>query len=1360
MRRTTWLVRLLAASLATLAVPAVTAPRSAWAQPGDDWDVVRDPFDKTVVARLKGLLARNPSDADALAKLLTLYRRYRSVELLRKEYADALAAKPTDFALLVVSGRLARSERDDATALALFERAVAVRPDPAVLVEVGALERVAGRLPEARAAFDAALAGNPGKAIKQKALRALADLALAGKDVDGARRYFEAYIALEPGNVALRLELGDALAGAGRHADAIAVYADAEARLSTDPARRVEVVARIGAAEEGMGDEVAAVATYRRAIKLVPRGYYLEQELTARIVDIYRRKGELAALIEVYDREWALARRGHFEWSTLGSLYEETGEQDKAVVALRKAVAKAPYELETQRRLIGLLESTGRELEAIKQYEEVARVAPGEARFQLELAERYFRLEGEAKALAAAKRLEARFPTDPGVLAALADLYQRWNKEDLALAVLERLARIEPDDPDHLVLLGEQYHQRGQTDRALATWKRIGTAKTPEAYARLGDVLAEHDQVSEGLVYYGKAIKAAPDKPALYRGRAEILERQRSHAEAVADWEKALSLLTQPSDRSARREARNRIVNLLGRWDGGSHRAPYLQRWERGFAATPPEVDAGYFLVAYYQRYPQQGQPRAVLERLQGLAPDDHEVLLDLVKALRGERTAAAFDRAVALLLAMAKADPSREREAYTLIAEIKTDARQDTEAITWAQKALEKSPNDPAGHQRLAERYVEMLQLDAAIAAYTKVIELAPRNWDAFFKLAELHQQRKYDDGVATELYRRILRHATDDAVLERAGKAAIALEEINQTLGDLERVLAPLSAIMSHKPIYRRHLLDLYLRYVPRLVARARHGTSEVRTAVRRELDRLGGSGMKPLLEALSDQDLPTERAAAVSVLGHLGNRAAALPLVRVAKLEPPALDPSAPRQLGTLRNALDLETRIAALVAAGRLADPRVVGEVLPLTRSDEVGLREAAVFALAGVDAPAATSALKAALADPRPSVAALACLAPHPSLAEAKRAVLLDQSRPDLVRAACAAGLVGGGPGAQAALVAAAGDNLGETQRLAAHALGVAGDRAAAPTLLRAYVARAGQERGTVIAALARLAGGPPAPPIRLDDYPMRAGKLDLAALVRALGAGPATVGDAAELLIGHEAAVGDALTAALAGHRDAALGALLDLDARATGLGLGELTAGALSPAAERALATIGERVRGSVLARVIDADPKVAARALAVAGKIGGAEAERALIAATTDDRRTLRDAAVAALGRMRAPSPAAVAAIAARLTADDWQDRRSAAAAMADLGAQADVAALTRAATDGKALVREVVARTLGAVAGSAGLEPLLGLSKDPAPSVRAAAAAALARSTDARAKARRAELATDPDLRVRAAASAPQP
>ena len=1349
--------------LAALLLTAALVPAAAaHAQPGDDWSVTRDPFDKGVVARLKGLLARNPNDADALAKLLGLYRRYRTIELLRTEYDAQLAKKADDWATLVVIGRLALAAGDSATALTRLQAAHALKAEPTVAVELGALYRGAGQPYQAKDAFTRASAADAPRAVRMKALRALADLALAAKDVDGARKTFEALVALDPGNVALRLELGDALALAGRHDEAIAVFEDAEGRLGTDPSRRVEAVARIGQAQEGKGDVDAAIETYRRAIKLVPKGYYLEVELTARIVDIHRRRQTLPTLLAQLEKEWPSGRRGHFEWDTLAHLYEETGQQDAAVAAYQQAVAKAPYELETQRRLIQLLESVGRDRDAIARYEAVAREAPGESSFQLDLAERYRRIGELKRALELLRRMEGRFGGDPGVQSAIADMYLRWGQDDLALAALARVARLDPDDPANLITLGEQYYQRNQKDQAMATWRKIANARTAAAYARLGDVLAEHDGAAEGLVEYDKALKLEPTNADLYRGRAQIHERERNFAAAVADLEKALALWTKPSDRSARKDARRRLVALLPHWDGGRFRETYRARWRDAFAKTPPDLEAGYFLVELYRKDAGRapaGEPRATLERILSFAPEDQDTMLELIEVHRASKDA---DKAVALALELARIAPSREREMFELIAKIKTEeGNQDAEAIEWSQKALAKNPTDPDAYLSLAERYVQMQRIDDAAAAYARVIELDPRNFKAYFALAWLHRQRRRDADAA-ELYRRVLRQAQTDEDLEHAGREAITVEELAGTLGELEKVVAPLSTILAHKPIYRWILVDLYARYVPRLRGRLRSGTPEIRAAARAELDRLGRGGMKPLLDALADGKDPVRRRVAVDVLGYLGNRAAVAPLIRLAREPGDELDPTA-ASAGTLKATPDVEFHVAALVAAGRLGDPRAVAQVLPLVNHDEVSVREAAVYTLARTGDRAAITPLLTALADRRPSVAALACLglgtiADRAAVAAATSR-LADRAAPDAVRAGCAIGLARAGAAALPALTAAVSDNAGETQRLAAWALGMIGDRAAAGPLLTAYIARVGGDRSTIVWALARTGGALPAPPVDVVDFQTSgAGKLDLARLLRDVPGELPAVPAPADLLIGHTTDVAAALQAALGGHRDAALGVLGDLDARPDGLGLGELTAGTLSPAARDALTTIGRAIEPAVRAQIDDDDPKVAARALSVLAKIGGAEAVAAVSAALTGAAppvRTAAMAAVATLERRGQGSPALRAALVAKLTAPDWQDRLEAAEAEAALGPAADVPALIAALRDRNGFVRVAAADALGATGDRAAVEPLLTASHDDVWSVRAATARALRALRDPRAAARLDELAHDPHDDVKAAA-----
>ncbi|HEV7558704.1 MAG TPA: tetratricopeptide repeat protein, partial [Kofleriaceae bacterium] len=319
------------------AVLASTPSITALAQPGD-WGVTRDPFDPQVVARYRAILKSNPHDPGALANLLKMYRQYRTVDLLKSEYQKVLDASPDDWAALVIMGRLQHTTGDDARALELWTKAVAKKDDdPLSWLDIGEMLKQAGNNKDARAAYDKALGHATTKDMKRKALRALADLALATNDTDAANNYFKQFLDLDPTNAQLWIERGDAMLAAGKRDVALESYAAAEKLLGSDPARRVEVVARRGRSFEELGKEDEAVAEYRRAIKLAPKGYYIDAELIGRIIDIYRKKNGLPALLAQYEKEWPEGSRGHLEWSTLGRLYEETGAQDKAIAALKRA---------------------------------------------------------------------------------------------------------------------------------------------------------------------------------------------------------------------------------------------------------------------------------------------------------------------------------------------------------------------------------------------------------------------------------------------------------------------------------------------------------------------------------------------------------------------------------------------------------------------------------------------------------------------------------------------------------------------------------------------------------------------------------------------------------------------------------------------------------------------------------------------------------------------------------------------------------------------------------------------------------------------------------------------------------------
>jgi len=1357
---------LLAAALSFTAAGGLSSTATA-----EDWGVTRDPFNLNDIARYKGILKANPHDGTSLAKLYDMYRRYRTLDLLRAEYGKVLEKTPDDWSALVVLGRIHRTTGDDPRALELYTKAVAKKDaDPQTWIYIGEIQKAANKLKDARVAFDKALAHASQKDMKKKALRSLADLALATNDTEAANNYFKQFLDLDPKNAQLWIERGDAMLAAGKREVALESYQAAEKLLGTDPSRRMEIIARIGRAYEEMGKDDEAVKEYRRAIKSAPKGYYLEVELTGRIVDIYRKKQALPTLLAQYEKEWPEGSRGHFEWSMLGKLYEETGNQDKAIVALRRAVQKAAWELDTQRRLIALLENSGRDDEALAQYEAVVRAAPGEARFQLELAERYWRRGNEKKALETLTRLQSRFPTDPGVVSAIADIYTRWGKDDLAIIEFEKLAKIDPEELAHLVQLGEQYWQKGDKPKAFTTWKRLAASGRAAGFAKYGEVLGEHGNPTEAIANLDKAIEKEPKNIEFRKMRAAVYESQRTEPnirKALEDYDKILELIeNKPQNRLARRDARRRYVQLVTKNTAVNIDREKRTQWEAKFASG--DIDAGYFLIEYRKRK-SVNQLAETLIAQRKRVPDDQDILMELVTEYRRLRK---FDEAVALLLELTKLAPSREREAYTMIAAIKTEGRKDDEAIEWAQKALAKNPTNPQAHEELAERYVEMQRYPDAIAAYEKAVGLDKHNSKAHFALAQLYVQSG-QPLKATEMLRTVLRNESSEDVLGRAGAAAIDLEEMTDTLGELEKVISPLSFMMAHKPVYRRQLVFLYLRYVPRLVERVRHGNDEVRKAARLELDRIGGHGLQPLLEALRDQKDVNQQRVAVAVLGHLGNKGAAPPLVRIARQEPTRTVDT--RHVGTLTEPVtDLGLRIDALVAAGRLGDANVLADVLPLAEHQELGLREAATFTMGRTGDKKAVAPLVKALGDKAASVQMLACLGlgniEDPRVVPAVAGALAESRRADSTRAACAYALgVRKAKDGVPALLAALADNRNDTQRLAAWALGQIGDPRSLGPLVRAYFARAGRPADEILWAIARTSGAIPTAmsPAYGGDYPMRGtGPQSRYAPDLAIGSLPGTVPPAAgsaKLVIDHAPDIASGLVEALAEHRDVIVSVLADLDASPNQLSLGALVpVGARDPKLTAALDTIAIAIAPSIQSNLTAEDPKVRALAISVLAKLDGkvTGVDAAIGKALGDPGDQVREAAlyaVATVANRRGAAPAPlIAQLVKVLQSGPWADRRVAALAIGRMGAMADLGVLGKAAVDPSNFVREAVAISLGTIATPAGVDTLLALSKDEVAPVRAAAARSLGRVNDDRAKQRRAELAaSDPDDGVRAAA-----
>ncbi len=647
-----------------------------------DWTVHRDPFDPAVIARTKQLLAHDPHADAPFAHLIALYRGSRTVARLEAEYAAA----PADWADLVVLARLHRARGDLAGALALFERADALDVHATTRLAIADLRRSIA-IDTARDAYDRVLAASPPRPITLTAYRALIELSLADGDHVSADGYYAGLLELEPERAATWIDRGDSAAAAGVNQLALDSYAAAEGLLGSDPARRLELAARRGLVFEAMGEDGWAIAAYERAIEQAPRGYYLIAELTDRIIAIYRRYRALPRLASTFASDWPERTRGYFEWSTLGRIYDELGWNGRAIVAFEHATRAAPWEVATARRLIVLLDAGGRHDEALAQYEAAIRAVPGDASLSLELATRYAP-RAPAKALAVVNRLAAWAARDASVLAAIAELESRWARHDLARTMYERVARLEPDDEDHWLDVARSYLASHDVGGALAAWHRIAKRR-PAATAHFAELLRDHGELAKAIALYTDAIAQDDTNPAYYTGRAWAHDDLGETKAALADAEHALE---RSSHDRTRRTARHVVVEILQHTvdadDLGGPAAlwsAHRRAWTAAFAASPPDLDAGYLLVDLWAVSPcnpltsECAEYRHTLERLSALVPDDAE-LLDTLIVL--DRTAEHWDDALERLHQLARVAPARASEVHKRIADV-VSARHDAEGLT-----------------------------------------------------------------------------------------------------------------------------------------------------------------------------------------------------------------------------------------------------------------------------------------------------------------------------------------------------------------------------------------------------------------------------------------------------------------------------------------------------------------------------------------------------------------------------------------------------------------------------------------------------------------------------------------------------
>lgn len=948
----------------------------------DDWSVSRSEFDPRVIGLLKADLRKRPEDLALLRRLMSMYRRHRTLDALGSELRET-ARKGTRWDAFIV-GEFERERGQIDEALAWFDQATSQGgatsgPDAWKLAQAKSdallkkappdLKAASERLAEALASLDA---NDP---RRRPGLRRLAGLYTQASDTAGAERAFSELLRGATGSEAalLRRDLAETLAKAGKPKEAAEALRQALAAGGIgDGVKRAEAELRLGELQEAAGDDTAAAVSYRQALSRVSDGHYLRREIYDRLIAVARKKDELPLLLAALEKEWPAASRDVTKWEVLGRLYDERGDSQAAKAAYQQALRRAPHQVDLRRRLIAILERAGTTGEVIQEYQALIAQVPGDARPYVELAERFYKLGQRPEALAWLRRAAARFAGDASLHGALLDLYQRWGEGELALRQAELLVRLEPREEGHVVTLGELYWTQGKKDRADEIWKRLLTLGKSRAagQARLADVYAEHNLMARALELYDKAVLAEPNNLVLRRGLALAQEQMNRPSPALEQWDRIYFAARDPSDRLLRLEARTHLGLLLQK---ETRLLPMLYSWQRRLAAQTSglsgapmaEGDLVALAILVADVCQKLGQTKDALEALTTMekrltpGPLLGEILLVKVQVLQRDRR---LEEAIAALKLATTMLPARKRELDAQLAELSLQGYRDEDAVRYARQAVV----DADGELRLGEILERRDDVPGAMAAYKRALVADGQLARAQLALGRLHAQQG-DLQEAGRLYTDLVKRSTQEELILDAGRRAIDVYEYSGHLGDLFRELSPLSYGGSPQlhGTYRKLMLMLYERYVLPLTVLARSGGVDAAG----ELVRLGQSNVRPLTEALIDGD-SSDQKLAVALLAGLQAKESALPLLGVALLgdEPPQTSGAkgakggkgplgegarrgtqgmAPRPA---RSAADIDLRVNALLAAATLRDPRGAGLLRRLANSPEKALRMGAVYGL--------------------------------------------------------------------------------------------------------------------------------------------------------------------------------------------------------------------------------------------------------------------------------------------------------------------------------------------------------------------------------------------------------------------------
>jgi tetratricopeptide (TPR) repeat protein len=350
--------------------------------------------------------------------------------------------------------------------------------------------------------FQAAIAVAPGNSAAHLGLgNALSDKG----DVDGALAAYKEAIRLNPKDASPHNDLGNALRDQKNLDGALAAYKEA---IRLNP-RSVFAHTNLGNALRDKGDVDGALAAHKEAIRLDPNDAPSHNNLGIALRDKKDLDGSIAACMEAIriDPKYASAH------NNLGLALRDKGDVDGALAAYKEAIRLDPKFAPAHNNLGGALRDK-RDLDgAIAAYKEAIRLDSKLTYAHNNLGNALYDkrdLDGAITAYKEAIRLDPKFAPAHNHMG----LALRAKKDlDGAIAAWKEAIRLDPNYAHAHFNLGNALYDKKDVDGAIAAYKeaiRIDPKLAP-AHNNLGLVLRDKGDLDGAIAAYQEALRIDPN---------------------------------------------------------------------------------------------------------------------------------------------------------------------------------------------------------------------------------------------------------------------------------------------------------------------------------------------------------------------------------------------------------------------------------------------------------------------------------------------------------------------------------------------------------------------------------------------------------------------------------------------------------------------------------------------------------------------------------------------------------------------------------------------------------------------------------------------------------------------------------